>query len=256
MKKLSVLVAAVASALLLASCGSTEKVSELKVDENEVVVVDHKGKGFGMQAQPEWVMNVMAKQTNQKGLAKALGIEDSKIWVVYGSGPDLTFLRTWIDQVDARAEIAASIQQTIMDVTDAAYSGKKDGNSTENEQAVQRISERASNVTVSGLEKDQDWWTKTRQLKAGGNKKDPKDYIEEYNYLVVYSMSMTAFEKQMKDSLDTVLDGVGTEMSSEIRQMVMDKMYANSGVTPRKADAPASTSSTGNTTGEMVVYAE
>lgn len=262
MKKLLVLAAVVSAALSFMSCGSTENVTKLEYTGETPKVINHKGLGFGMEATPNWVMDVLGNQTNQKALGKSLGMTDSKIWVVYGSGPNLEFLRTWIDQVDARAEIASSIQQTISDKVKAVQEGSKDGNSAEVKSAVERVSSRLSLVTVSNLEKNQDWWTLTRRLKAGGNKKNAEDYIEEYNYLVIYSMPMDSFEKQMKDSLNQVLDGVGTEMSQKIRELVMDEITESSGVAPKndssaKAEsAPATTTSTATAKADFVVYSE
>lgn len=239
MKKILNFVTVAFALAMLASCGSTgnppDKVTKLEEDYNKPVVVDHKGVAFGLE-QPAWVASVVANSTNQKAMAKALGLEDAKIWVIYGTGPDLEFLRTWIDQIDARAEIAASIQQTIVDVVEAEYSGKKDGTEVENKAEAQRISERVANVTVSGLEKTQDWWTKTRQLKNGGDKKKAEDYNEQYTYLVVYSMEMKQFKKQMNDSLNSVLDGAGTEMSGRIREMAMQKLEDRAGVVAKKSE--------------------
>lgn len=236
MKKLLVVVAA-AAAMLLTSCAT--KLEEVKDVSNPIERVEHKGDAFGLD-QPAWVGTVLTT-TSQEALQKALGLEDKRIWVVYGDGPDLEYLRTWIDQVDARAEIAASIQQTIMDKVNAAYEGSKEGKSVEASSEVARISERAANVTVTGLVKEQDWWTKTRQLKVGLKKAtSDSDYNYKYTYMVLYTMDMEMYKKQMDAAMDTVLDGVGTEMSAEIRQMLMDELYAKSGVTPRDPNAGSS----------------
>lgn len=264
MKKILAVAASVLALSMLAGCATkgnkADKVVQLEQVYNQPQVIDHKGVAFGLQ-QPAWVAEVIANSTNQKAMAKALGLDNDKIWVVYGTGPDLEFLRTWIDQVDARAEIAASIQQTIVDTVEAQYEGKKDGNAVENKAEAKRVSERAANVTVSGLEKAQDWWTKTRQLKLGGNKNEAGDYEERYTYIVVYTMDMNQFKKQMNDSLDTVLEGVGTEMSGRIRELLMEKVETRAGITPKekgstaKADTAAPAAST-STAGDFVVFSE
>lgn len=240
MKKLLVLLSA--ATVLLASCASgnaPDKKTELKQEFNRPTVVDHKGVAFGLE-QPAWVADVLVNSTNQRAMAKALGLNNDKIWVVYGQGPNLEFLRTWIDQVDARAEIASGIQQTIRDSVNAVQEGNKQGNSAEVTEAVKRISERLTLVTVSNLEKAQDWWTKTRQLKIGGDKNNAADYTELYTYLVVYTMDMDSFKKQMNDALTTVLDGTGTEMSNQIRQLALDKMVDEAGVKPKEPSASTS----------------
>ena len=90
--------------ITLLGCGSTSK---LKDSSGTTEILEHKGSAWGV-AQPEWVSTVL-KTPNQKTLSKELGI-DKHIWIVSKKGKDLDFLQTWVDQVDARAEIAASIK--------------------------------------------------------------------------------------------------------------------------------------------------
>jgi hypothetical protein len=125
-------------AITLSSCASAPKVKDVS---GPTEIIEHKGTAFGV-AQPEWVGTVLGTP-NQKTLSKALGI-DKHIWVVSKTGENLDFVKTWADQVDARAEIGASIKQGISDFVGA----RADGDKSDVEETVERYSARASAVTV------------------------------------------------------------------------------------------------------------
>jgi hypothetical protein len=186
MKKISsILVICLAGAISLTSCASAPKVKDVS---GPTEIVEHKGTAFGV-AQPEWVGTVLATP-NQKTLSKALGI-NKHIWVVSKSGENLDFIKTWADQVDARAEIGASIKQGISDFVGAHV----EGDSSDVEETIKRYSARASTVMVSGLNKETDWWV------LGRTRLQKKNEIEsKYTYLVVYSMDEDLYQKQIKNA--------------------------------------------------------
>ena len=134
------------SFMYLTNCATTPKVTDIS---GPTEIIEHKGTVFGI-AQPDWVSSVIGTP-NQKTLSKALGIE-KHIWVVTKNGENLDFIKTWADQVDARAEISASINQGISDFVGATMQGDK----AEVEEAIERYSARASAITVSGLTKETD----------------------------------------------------------------------------------------------------
>ena len=169
----------------LTSCASAPKVKDIY---GPTEIIEHKGTAFGV-AQPEWVGTVLATP-NQKTLSKALGI-DKHIWVVSKRGENLDFIKTWADQVDARAEIGASIKQGISDFVGA----HADGDDSDIEETVKRYSARASTVMVSGLNKETDWWV------LGRTRLQKKNEVEsKYTYLVVYSMDEDLYQKQIKNA--------------------------------------------------------
>ena len=106
--------------LALVGCASKPKITDVS---GPVEILEHKGTAWGIP-QPEWVGEVQGT-SNQKTLQKALGI-DKHIWIVPKSGRNLDFIKTWADQVDARAEIAASIKQEIADFVGASLTGDRD----------------------------------------------------------------------------------------------------------------------------------
>lgn len=186
MKKISsFFVICLVGAISLTSCASAPKVKDIS---GPTEIIEHKGTAFGV-AQPEWVGTVLATP-NQKTLSKALGI-DKHIWVVSKSGENLDFIKTWADQVDARAEIGASIKQGISDFVGA----HADGDDSDIEETVKRYSARASTVMVSGLNKETDWWVLGRTRLKKKNEVESK-----YTYLVVYSMDEDLYQKQIKNA--------------------------------------------------------
>lgn len=186
MKKISCFfVICLVGAISLTGCASAPKVKDIS---GPTEIIEHKGTAFGV-AQPEWVGTVLATP-NQKTLSKALGI-DKHIWVVSKSGENLDFIKTWADQVDARAEIGASIKQGISDFVGA----HADGDDSDIEETVKRYSARASTVMVSGLNKETDWWV------LGRTRLQKKNEVEsKYIYLVVYSMDEDLYQKQIKNA--------------------------------------------------------
>ena len=193
MKKIKIGFLCIATTVIIAafsSCASTPKVKDL----SGVEILEHKGTAWGTP-QPDWVGTVLSTP-NQKTLSKELGI-NKHIWVLTKSGKSLDFLKTWVDQVDARAEIAASIKQGIADFVGAQLSG----DDTDVEEQVERYSARAEMVTLSGLNKETDWWSKTR------SRVDKKsDYVEQYNYMVVYSLDEDLYQKQIKNAYKDLND--------------------------------------------------
>ena len=186
MKKISsFFVICLIGAISLTSCASAPNVKDVS---GPTEIIEHKGTAFGV-AQPEWVGTVLATP-NQKTLSKALGI-DKHIWVVSKSGENLDFIKTWADQVDARAEIGASIKQGISDFVGA----HAEGDDSDIEETVKRYSARASTVMVSGLNKETDWWV------LGRTRLQKKNEVEsKYTYLVVYSMDEDLYQKQIKNA--------------------------------------------------------
>ncbi|WP_303921174.1 hypothetical protein [Treponema berlinense] len=192
-----------AGSVVFFGCGSTPKIID---SSGPTEIIEHKGTAFGI-AQPKWVFDVF-ESSSQKSLCKALGI-DKHIWVVSKSGENLDFIKTWVDQVDARAEIASSIKQGVSDFVGA----KVQGEGSDVEETVERYSARASAITVSGLNKETDWWLlgrNERQKKSDGEYK--------YTYLVVYSMDQDLYEKQVKKAFK----GEDEKVVDELIQYLMN----------------------------------
>ena len=219
MKKFSTLILGAAAAALLVSCGSTPKPKVEDISASiPTQILEHKGTAWGV-AQPDWVGTVLTTP-NQKTLKKALGLSDKKIWVLTKNGSNLDFLQTWVDQVDARAEIAASIKQTIGDIIRASMAGTSAD--TDLEKTIERESERLAVTSVAGLEKETDWWTRNRRLKDGLEKGESSDdYITQYSYMVVYAMDEALFTKQLENGFKNIKD---IDVSGEIQESIKNSL--------------------------------
>ena len=188
MKKLIGLFMVLVTLAILAGCTSTPKVKKVY---GSVEFLEHKGSRFGL-AQPEWV-SIVLDSPNQKTLSKALGI-DKHIWVISRTGSNLEFLQQFTDQIDARSEIAASIKQGISDYVRANLDGESEDSV---EKTIGRYSKRAAMITLTGLNKETEYWTKTRsQLEKNA------EPIIEYNYMVIYSLDEKLYQDQIKMVLD------------------------------------------------------
>ena len=188
MKKLIGLFMVLVTLSILVGCATTPKVKKVY---GQVEVLEHKGSRFGL-AQPEWV-SIVLDSPNQKTLSKALGI-DKHIWVISRTGSNLDFLQQFTDQIDARSEIAASIKQGISDYVGAKMEGESEDSV---EKTIARYSERAAMITLTGLNKETEYWTKTRsQLEKNA------EPIIEYNYMVIYSLDEKLYQDQIKMVLD------------------------------------------------------
>ena len=192
--------------LALVGCASKPKITDVS---GPVEILEHKGTAWGIP-QPEWVGEVQGT-SNQKTLQKALGI-DKHIWIVPKSGRNLDFIKTWADQVDARAEIAASIKQEIADFVGASLTGDRD----EVDEKIERYSARAEMVTLVGLNKETDWWTRTRSRLT-----PDADYTEQYNYFVVYSLDEALYQKQIKNAFHDLNDDTVAQLIEHLMNYTM-----------------------------------
>ena len=192
--------------LAFIGCASKPKVKDIS---GPTEILEHKGTAWGIP-QPEWVGEVQGT-SNQKTLQKALSI-DKHIWIVPKTGKNLDFIKTWADQVDARAEIAASIKQEIADFVGATMTGDAD----DVEEKIERYSARAEMVTLVGLNKETDWWSKTR------TRLDAKsDYTAQYNYFVVYSLDEDLYQKQIKNAFQDLNDDTVAQLIEHLMNYTM-----------------------------------
>ena len=204
MKKIKI----VAIALVCFTVVSAFAASKPKEISNPIVIINSKGASYGMK-NPKWV-NSYLKHENQRKMNQALGLKGKKIWVVTQSGENLQFLEMWVNNVDGPALVASAIERTVVDYVKSSLVGNEKNLQKEIEQYTVSLTA----LTLAGLEKEDEWWIQTRQLKPGLKKSDDEDdYITQYQYMVVYSMDEDLFKKQvnfaMKDIEDTQVNKDG-----------------------------------------------
>ena len=191
---------------MLASCGSTLKLKgeEPVMNTGRPEVIDYQGLALG-SAVPEWVIAI--GDGSERRVRKSLDIPNSKqIFILQNKGNDLDFLKAWTDQVDARAEIAASVEQTIAQTVQSEMEVRQ-ADSQQKAKAAKIYSATMTNVTLNGLSKEDYYWIKTRTPKV--DVKTPKlatDYNYEYTYYVVYTLDKDLYERQIAQAMDDVQD--------------------------------------------------
>lgn len=219
MKKGMVVLAVLMAAFVLVSCTSTAADIEgtgVTLNTNKAEIIDYKGQAFGSNI-PGWVLDASA--SNTKAVQKALGLDGQKVWILQNDGQDLDMLKLWTDQVDARTQITTEIEQTIGDKIKASMSGTEE----DKEKALTELSTRTTNLTMNGLDKVTDYWTRTRTLKVGVKKaKSEKDYDYKYTYLVVFAMDEALYEEQVRKALLDVDDN--DDQSPILREMVTEEL--------------------------------
>ena len=190
----------------LASCGSTLKLKgeEPIMNTGRPEVIDYQGLALG-SAVPDWVIAI--GDGSEKRVRKSLDIPNSKqIFILQNKGNDLDFLKAWTDQVDARAEIASSIEQTIAQTVQSEMEVRQAEQQVKTK-AAKIYSATMTNVTLNGLSKEDYYWIKTRTPKVDVKKPSlATDYNYEYTYYVVYTLDKDMYERQIKQAMDDVED--------------------------------------------------
>ena len=231
MKKFLVVTTA-AIALVLTSCASAPK-QDLKgagveVSTRKAQIIDYKGSDLGADI-PGWIQD--AALGNYKNVKKALSLgDDTHVWVVSNRGKSYDFLKEWTDQMDARAQIASAIEQSIGDGI------KGDSNLTEDEKerAIQRVSLRMTDITLNGLDKLTDYWTYVRLPKPGvKNPKSEDDYSMFYNYYVIFTMPESLWQKQLKIAMDDL--ATYDDKSPNLRSSIESALNESLGITAPEA---------------------
>lgn len=211
----------VATTVLLTSCGTTKLKGEKPVMKAGIPeVIDYQGQSLGSTI-PAWVMAI--GDGAQKKVKKSLDLDKTDtVFILQNKGSDLDFLKVWTDQVDARAEVAASIEQSIGQTVEAELEAKDIDVQTK-ARAAKIYSGAMTNVTLNGLTKEASYWIKTRTLKTGVKKaKSEADYTTEYTYYVVYSIKNDIYSKQIAAAMNDIDDN--DDQTSFLKDVLTKKL--------------------------------
>lgn len=202
-------------AILLGSCASKKSAIKAaappKVDKSvERVILDYKGAGVGAEI-PAWVE--AAIEDDYETIAKMPRFEGKMPIVDYGYGQNLDLLRSWVNNFNVQAGLSRRIGNTIEATFGGAQLGDK--NTPENNNFVKEIVATFSGITISGLTKEMDFWTKLRITD-----KEKKTQEERYEYYVAYSIS----EEDLKYQIDLAMGKIAakTKEQEEIKTDVAD----------------------------------
>lgn len=203
---------------------------KVKYNTGKAELIDWKGQALGRPV-PDWVGAVA--DGDKKAVKKSLGINnESMIFVLVKDGQDLDFLQTWVDQVDARTEVVSSLEMTIANTVQTELAAQKNMDSETIEKKVKTYSAMATNLTLNGLQKVNDYWTKTRRLKTGIKKgKTDADYEFKTTYYVVYSIDANLYQDQLTSALKNIEDNdASTAMLQEVLSQKCSEALLPTGV--------------------------
>ena len=216
MKKIVLGMSALIAATLFLSCGSTKNTVNITSQNVKIERVDWQGASTGTMP-PVWLEAVTSGDVEE--VAKALNVDSKqyKVFVISNSGPNLDFLKTWTDNVDAVSEVSGSMSRVVGQSVQANMTGTSEEVQKNVEQAVKV----ASSVELIGLEKKASYWVKTRREKTGIiEPKYDSDYEPSvYTYYVVYIMSNEVFDRSLRASMDRGISE-NTENASLLKQLI------------------------------------
>lgn len=204
MKTRKILFGIAVAASILCSCGTT---SNLKgetpvMNAGKPEVIDYQGQSLGSPI-PAWVVAV--GEGNRNKISKSLGLDkDKQVFFLMRKGTDLDVIQLWTDNVDARAEVASSIEQTVAQAVNNELEAKQADEQTK-ERTTRIYTATLTNIALNGLMKEASYWVKTRTLKTGLKKaSSDTDYIVGYTYYVVFGIDKNLYDYQLKKAMDDV----------------------------------------------------
>ncbi|WP_156011535.1 hypothetical protein [Treponema sp. C6A8] len=219
---------AVLAAMVSASLFAAPKGKAPKMKAGTPVVVDYQGQALGSEI-PAWVVAI--GEGSQKKVRKSLEIDkEDAIFILQNKGSDLDFLKAWTDQIDVRAEVASSIEQTVAQAVIAELDAK-DADEQTKTRAAKIYSTSMTNLTLNGLTKDSYYWIKTRTMKPGVKKiTSEADYTDEYTYYVVFTMNRNLYDAQLNAAIRKVDDN---DESTQFLKEVLAMKICESVVMPK-----------------------
>lgn len=220
MKKSFIVCAAVAAAVMVTGCGTTSNKPKGPVyvaDRPEIF--DWQGQALGREV-PTWVEALV--DGDKAAVKKQLKLDkDMQLFLVSRDGDNLDFLKTWADQVDARAEVSASLKTTIAQTVQTELTAQNIDQETVQRKA-DLYSAQATNITLSGLQKINSYWIKTRRLHTGLKKaQSDSDYDYKTTYMVVFGIDSDIYAKQLKAAMDDVDDN--DDQTAFLRDLLTQK---------------------------------
>jgi hypothetical protein len=178
----------------------------------ERVIVDYKGASIGADI-PNWVE---AAINNDYDAISRLSRFQGRVPVInYGSGQNLDLLRSWVNNFSIQAQVARQISNYVEANFGGTQLGSKD--TPENRQFVKEIVATFSNVTISGLSQDLDYWTLLRTIDHGKGTE-----TEQYNYYVIYSIAQEDLDYQIAQAMGRV--AAANQEQEELKTEVEDAM--------------------------------
>ncbi|MCL2800421.1 MAG: hypothetical protein FWD28_01500 [Treponema sp.] len=188
MKVNKLALAALVTVLLvsLSACASKPKV--------RIVELENKGTIMGIST-PRWITTYAAYGINR--LQSQSEFRDKYCVVGEETGVNRQFVVAWADHFSAQQRIGAMLRTTIV----SSYQARVQATGNTYEQEINNIISAVVNVSYSGAQREDDWWSLRRRYDP-----DQKDvYTDEYTAYVLYTIPKLQLNQQVAQALETTV---------------------------------------------------
>jgi hypothetical protein len=192
---------------LAAGCVTNGTMQEGLPQQELVVITELENKGSFINAPtPEWVTIYVEKGTS--GLQALPAYKDTYCIVGEETGVNRQFILAWADQASAQQRIGAMLRTNIASRYEASVKANAASSGGANSavvasgdynQEINNIINGLVNVSYSGAQRENDWWTLRRRYDPD----QPGVYTDEYTALVLYTVPKTELNRQIALALET-----------------------------------------------------
>jgi hypothetical protein len=200
-KRLGVLLAAVAAIALVFGCASTPKVGKdgkIQLEsEVSVTTLEHKGTGVGLNP-PAWFTVYFDKQI--AGLQAMDEHKDEYCFVGFATMSGQTAATTWATNFSVQQQIGQMISTGVASLFKANESMVPDNDDAR--RAYDNAINTLSIAEYSGAQPQGDWWIKQRHGAVAGQ----DEYID-YTAYVFYTLKKADLDEQIRTQLNRLKDG-------------------------------------------------
>ena len=221
MKKIKILVIAT-MIMTLFSTSLYAKKPKTKDSTLPLERIDWQGRTTGRDL-PVWLDYVVDGDTH--GVAKELKIDEKKykLFVVSEEGKNLQFVKDWAETVGVNAQV----QRTMSSVVSSNLNANSSGSEEEYKRNMETATKLCGLVSLSGLEKKNQYWIQTRKGKTTKAKTDRASDWEEpvYTYYLVYIMSLEDYNNAVAKAMDEAYNqGVITDEAGNLKALMLSAL--------------------------------
>jgi hypothetical protein len=223
--KLAVISAVLAAMLI--SCASSDSAAPKAPPPPVVRIIelDNKGHALGITQTPEWITTyvlsgISAVQTHYKDMYCIIGEE---------TGVNKQFVLAWADNFSAQQRIGAMLRTNIASEYQAKVQGSASSSGGANtaiqasgdyNQEIENVINAVVNVSYSGAQRENDWWTLRRRY-------DPDQsgvYNDEFTAYVLYTFPKAELNRQIAMALESSVsaDSALYDVTIEMAQTLLE----------------------------------
>ena len=224
MKKIKILVIT-AMVMTLFSTSLYAATKKPKATKLPIEQMDWQGRTTGRDI-PEWVDYVVDGDVHQ--VAKKLDIDEKKykIFVVSEQGKNLQFVKDWAETVGVNAQV----QRTMSSVVSSHLNANAGGGEEDYKRNQDTATKLCGLVSLSGLEKKNQYWIQTRMGKTTKAKTDRASDWQDpvYTYYLVYVMSLEEYNNAVAKAMDEAYNqGVITDEAGNLKAIMLSALASD-----------------------------